>query len=131
MADRLFFKLKESRTKPKDCIYNQIRRLTVIKICLKYLSTLQILVSWENINTYFLNIPYKDTARVMFCWINVGEYRSGNQKRTIQRNWKQRVYKTTKNTEKLETKGIQDDEKQNKDPTQYVLDTKLYENKHK
>ena len=42
--------------------------------------------------------------------INVREYRRGNKKRTIQRNWQT---------------GTQDEEKQNKNTTQYVLDTTI------
>jgi hypothetical protein len=43
------------------------------------------------------------------CTINVREYRRGNQKRTIQINWQHR----------------QDEEIQNKNTTQYVLDTTM------
>jgi len=35
-------------------------------------------------------------------YINVREYRRGNQKRTIQRNWQHRVYKTKKNKTKTQ-----------------------------
>jgi len=42
-----------------------------------------------------------------FRSINIREYRRGNQKWTIQRNWQH--------------KGTQDEEKQNKTKTQYVL----------
>ena len=41
--------------------------------------------------------------------INVREYQRGNQIQTIQRNWQHRVHKT------------QDEDKQNKNTTQYVL----------
>jgi hypothetical protein len=44
-----------------------------------------------------------------FLLINVRECRKGNKKWTIQRNWQHRVHKTNK--------------KQNKNTTQYVLDT--------
>jgi len=35
-------------------------------------------------------------------YINVREYRRGNQKRTIQRNWQHRVHKTKKNKTKTQ-----------------------------
>ena len=44
--------------------------------------------------------------------INVREYRRGNQKRKIQRNWQHR--------------GTQDEEKQAKTTAQYVLDTTVH-----
>jgi len=44
--------------------------------------------------------------------INVREYRRGNQKWTIQKNWQHNY-------------GTQDEEKQNKNTTQYVLDTTI------
>ena len=44
--------------------------------------------------------------------INVREYRRGNQKWTIQRNWQHRVHKTMES-------------KQTKTTTQYVLDTPI------
>jgi len=50
-------------------------------------------------------------------YINVREYRRSNQKWTIQRNWQHR--------------GTQEEEKQNKKITQYVLDIPLYANKDK
>ena len=76
--------------------------------------------------------------------INVREYRKGNQKWTIQRNWQHKVHKT----KKLSTQGTQDEEKQNKNnpekpgntgytrrrktKTQHnVLDTTIDTNKHK
>jgi hypothetical protein len=45
--------------------------------------------------------------------MNVREYRSCNQERTIQRNWQHCVHKT------------QDEDKQNKNTAQYVLDTTI------
>ena len=49
-------------------------------------------------------------------YINVREYRKGNQKWTIQRNWQHRVHKT----------------KKNKTKTQHNMCwTPLYANKHK
>jgi hypothetical protein len=48
--------------------------------------------------------------------INVREYRRGNQK--------------LDNPEKLETYGTQDEEKQNKNTTQYVLDTTMRKHTH-
>ena len=39
----------------------------------------------------------------VFLQINVREYRSGNKKRTIQRNWLDRVEKTKKNKTKHST----------------------------
>ena len=75
-------------------------------------------------------------------YINVREYRRGNQKWTIQRNWQYRVHKKQAenkrqripkgklkmdNPEKLATQGTQDEEKQNKNTTQYVLDTTMRE----
>jgi hypothetical protein len=43
---------------------------------------------------------------------NVREYRRGNQKWTIHRNWQHRVHKTQ--------------DKQNKHTTQYMLDTTMH-----
>jgi hypothetical protein len=37
----------------------------------------------------------RETGNIGYT-INVREYRRGNQKRTIQRNWQHRVYKTKK-----------------------------------
>ena len=45
-------------------------------------------------------------------YINVREYRRGNQKWTIQRNWQHRVHNTKKNT------------------TQYALDTTMHKQAH-
>ena len=45
------------------------------------------------------------------AYINVREYRRGNQKRTIQRNWQHRIHKAKKNTEKLATQDTQGEEK--------------------
>ena len=58
----------------------------------------------------------------MFCisldyvW-TIKEYRRGNQKKD--------------NPEKLAKQSTQDEEKQNKDTTQYGLNTTIYGNKHK
>jgi len=38
-------------------------------------------------------------------YINVREYRRGNQERTIQRNWQHRVHKTKKNKTKTQTQN--------------------------
>jgi len=46
--------------------------------------------------------------------MNVRENRRGNQEWTIQRNWKHWVHKT------------QDEDKQNKNTTQYALDTTIH-----
>jgi len=48
---------------------------------------------------------------VKYVKVNIGEHRIGNKKWTIQRNWQHRVHNTKK--------------KQNKNTTQYVLDTTL------
>ena len=48
---------------------------------------------------------------ILFVQINVREYRRGNQKWTILKNWQQ------------------DEEKQNKNTTQYVLDTTMRKQK--
>ena len=50
---------------------------------------------------------------------------SSNTKCTIQRNWQQQQYKMY-NSEKLATYGAQDEEKQNKNTTQYVLETIMH-----
>jgi len=64
--------------------------------------------------------------------ISVREDRRGNQEKTIQRNWPHMLHKTKKNkaktqhnTEKLATYVTQDEEKQSKNTTQYVLDTTI------
>ena len=49
--------------------------------------------------------------------MNVIEYRMGNQKRTIQRKWQL-------------LKGAQDEEKQSKNTTQYVLDITICKQTH-
>ena len=51
------------------------------------------------------------------CPMNVIEYRMGNQKRTIQRKWQL-------------LKGAQDEEKQSKNTTQYVLDITICKQTH-
>jgi len=51
--------------------------------------------------------------------MNVREYRSGNQKWTIQRNWQHWVHKT------------QHEDKQNTNITQYVLDTTIHKQTQK
>jgi hypothetical protein len=50
-------------------------------------------------------LNYKQTSDYYICnnnflLINVREYRSGNQEKTIQRNWQHRVHKTKKNKTK-------------------------------
>ena len=57
--------------------------------------------------------------------MNVREYRRDNQKRKTQRNWQNMIPKTKKNTEKLAKYDTQDEEKQNKNTTQYELDTTM------
>jgi len=52
-----------------------------------------------------MNLINRDVMRT--CYINVREYRRGNQTWTIQRNWQHRRRKTSKNT------------------TQYMLDTNI------
>jgi hypothetical protein len=56
----------------------------------------------------FGRVPYpRIVSASRYVKINVREYRRGNQKKTIQINWQQ------------------DEQKQNKNTTQYVLDTTI------
>ena len=63
---------------------------------------------------FFLFVNYKVSNSFYSCsyTINVREYRRGNQKRTIHRNWQHRVHKT----KKYKTKNT----------TQYVLETTMH-----
>ena len=56
-------------------------------------------------------VPINATVKCFQTWINVRDYRRGNTKWTIQK--------------KLATEGTQDEEKQSKNTTQYVLDTTI------
>jgi hypothetical protein len=64
-------------------------------------------------NSYFLLVVYCHILCIhrVYCYINVREYRKGNQKWTVQRNWQHRVHKTMK--------------KQNKNTAHNVLDTTM------
>jgi len=62
--------------------------------------------------------------------INFKEYRRGNKKWTIQRNLQHRDTRRRKTKQKQSREtcniGTQDEEKQNKNTTQYVLDTTIH-----
>ena len=75
----------------------------------------------ENTEGAIKNGQSRETGNIGYTGqINVREYRRGNQKWTIQRNWQHRVHK------------IQDEDKQNKTKLQHNMNwTPLHENKHK
>jgi hypothetical protein len=60
----------------------------------------------------FESMGGEKVCNLIFLILYRFEYRRGNQKWTIQRNWQHKVYKTKK--------------KENKSTTQYVLDTTLH-----
>ena len=80
-----------------------------------------------------IKVWHPQVARSFGCiWIyqiNIREYRTSNQKWTIQRNWQQDEEQQTKNTTQyvLDTtiRKTQDEEQHNKNTTQYVLDTTI------
>ena len=65
------------------------------------------------IGIFCIVISLKNGSQIVLYEINVSEYRRDNKKWTIQRNWQHRVYNT------------KDEEKQNKNTTQYVLNTTI------
>ena len=100
------------------CIVGLIRYLLIVISLIGYLLILNDLfwdmfivngLSWN----MFIVISLKNGSQIVLYKINVWEYWRDNNKWTIQRNWQHRVHNT------------QDEEKQSKNTTQYVLNTTI------